>query len=439
MTMHRLGFYPFAAVAQAFPVIADQVTTNISGTTLTPTINLPSGIVAGDLILAHLNCSNRPDEKCNIWPDGWIPLSHTNGGTAGIWSAYRRATGGETSVTLTVTNNGPARSYAGLAQRITGAHATIPPELIQTGAESASSATGDPPNNVPSWGSAKTLFIEMAGMQNTRTVSAYSTGYTLNQIAFSNTGTASTIISAARELQAASDDPGTFTINTAATMAVRTIAIPPAGLANGYPNIMACRTSRTTGSVVSSHVVDMPAGIVAGEMLLVFIATTLTLTAPAGWNTLWAPFNDGSNRWTAAYYRIATGSEAATYTWTTATTTRIVAHVYRVNGNHASAAPEAAASPVTGSSATPNPPSLTPSWGSAKTLWFNCVHKPVSFDSMCNPPIEYTHGCTAMDEGNATKVLGVAARRNEAASEDPTTWLTPSGAWIANTFAVRPA
>lgn len=436
MTMHRLGFYPFG-LAQAFPVIADQVGTNL-GTTFTPVINLPSSIAAGELLLAHIVIADRPDEKCLTWPDGWIALPQTAGSTTGIHSAFRRATGGETTVTPVYTNNGPARQCIAVAQRITGAHATIPPELIQLGDQVGSANPVDPPNNAPSWGSAKTLFVALVGAEGVRSVSTWPTNYTLNQ--FTYAPTQSTIASAARELQAASDDPSAYTLSSTTPTNPRTIAIPPAGITNGYPDITGCRTT-TTGSG-TSHVVNMPAGIVAGEMLLWFVAggAAAPLALPTGWTALWPSHNNGSGSMSAAFYRIATGSESATYTLSTSpTSTRCVSHVFRISGSHASAAPEVAAAPVTGSSTIPNPPSLTPSWGSANTLWFNYVNRPVSFDSTLNPPIEYTHGCQVTEEGNASRVLGVVARRAQVASEDPTTWLTSSGAWTANTFAVRPA
>lgn len=70
--------------------------------------------------------------------------------------------------------------------------------------------------------------------------------------------------------------------------------------------------------------INVPTGTVAGDVMIAAVATTassVVITAPTGWNLVQAVAQTGgtSNR-LATYYRVATASEPASYSWTLSTT-----------------------------------------------------------------------------------------------------------------------
>ena len=85
-------------------------------------------------------------------------------------------------------------------------------------------------------------------------------------------------------------------------------------------------TSQTVSS--TSHVVNMPASIVAGQTLVVFMSC---LAAPSlsGWTVI----NDGVARYLA--WKVASGSEGATQTFTTISSKPLYAIAVSVNGGNA--------------------------------------------------------------------------------------------------------
>lgn len=73
--------------------------------------------------------------------------------------------------------------------------------------------------------------------------------------------------------------------------------------------------SNTSGNTT---VVPMPTGLVVGDRVYVLvgsIATTPTITDPAGWTKV-SEYNPGTTLKTGLYYRDVVGGEAASYTWT---------------------------------------------------------------------------------------------------------------------------
>lgn len=76
-------------------------------------------------------------------------------------------------------------------------------------------------------------------------------------------------------------------------------------------------TSANTGnSAANSLQISTPSSIVAGNGLIATIATdgAPTITPPSGW-TLLTAINQSSNVQLAVYWRLATGTEGANYTW----------------------------------------------------------------------------------------------------------------------------
>lgn len=185
----------------------------------------------------------------------------------------------------------------------------------------------------------------------------------------------------------------------------------------------------------TNHTVNLPAGINAGDLLLVFFASedAVTITFPGGWTQLFQSTYE--NVTFGCWYRIANGGEGATINVTTSTA-QMTAHTsYRITGY--SGTPEAGTA-VTGNTQYPDPPSLTPTWGAKDTLWFAAVGNENKYTTT-GYPTNYTN--SRKDFANDYAGCGVSTARRElnTISEDPGSFvLQYSLDTVTNTVAVQP-
>lgn len=174
-------------------------------------------------------------------------------------------------------------------------------------------------------------------------------------------------------------------------------------------------------------------------MILIFwtdATTSATVDAPSGFTQLYS--NTVGNRIRRAWYKVADGSEGTSINVTGGaersahTSYRILAGTYQGN--------PVAGTVATGTDESPNPPSLTPSWGSYKTLWIASAHSegdvgdehPLSYSDLL---VGYTGG-----EGSTHAKMMTARRFIETAMEDPGVFsLNMSRNWAANTVAIQGA
>ena len=103
-------------------------------------------------------------------------------------------------------------------------------------------------------------------------------------------------------------------------------------------------TSNTTSSTpASSLVLTLPSGVQVGDYLIATInvagGSGATITAPSGWTTLAGPTNESTNEQLLTQYRIATGLEASTYTWTFDTTRQAAGAMAAYSGCYPYSAP----------------------------------------------------------------------------------------------------
>lgn len=203
------------------------------------------------------------------------------------------------------------------------------------------------------------------------------------------------------------------------------------GVAGTFPVVEATNTGN--GSSGTSYAVPLPAGIAAGDLLVIIVGVnaTATLTTPSGWTQLANAFS-GTQR-LAVYYKIASGSEGSTVSVTASASASWATNSYRISNYQGT--PEAG-TPATGSSTAPNPPSLSPSWGSAKTLWIAAAANNGAA-SFSGTPANYGNQIT----GSASLVKTTSVRRElEASSDDSGAFtLSSSNVWVAHTIAIRPA
>jgi tRNA threonylcarbamoyladenosine modification (KEOPS) complex Cgi121 subunit len=204
---------------------------------------------------------------------------------------------------------------------------------------------------------------------------------------------------------------------------------------HNFPGIVNSNTN-SESSNTTSHTVNLPASIVAGNVLIVFavINATSSLTTPTGWTAIVNTTTPSRTHIIIA--KVATGSEGSTLTVAGSGSQLMASASYQVSG--AFDANLAVSTVASGSSAAPQPSSLSPSWGSAKTLWFSFWYGSGSV-TVSTYPTNYTLGQISV-AGSGGDSIGVAAYQNLASSERSSAYsLSASLSWGAYEVAVRPA
>ena len=203
----------------AFPTVAAENGGTDTGTS--HTVNLPSNISYGDLLIVFFACGYQVTVT---FPEGWAQLflDETSYVQFGCW--YRVADGSEGASIEVTTSDWRGSSHT--TYRVTGYSGT--PEagtaVIDLG------TAPDPPSLTPSWGAKDTLWLAAVGyFAGTATVTAYPTNYSNGRNDRLDNGDYGVGIgSARRELNAASEDPGTFTLSAWSRLISNTVAVQPA-------------------------------------------------------------------------------------------------------------------------------------------------------------------------------------------------------------------
>lgn len=212
------------------------------------------------------------------------------------------------------------------------------------------------------------------------------------------------------------------------------------GGGGGTPTLLSV-TQSAFNSNTTSHAVQMPATVNAGDLLVVgvMIAAETYPIAASGFTSI-----GSSGRATSIkvqyFYKIAAGTEGGTTVdfSTSPSAIRMVAQVHRIQSGtfHASTAPQGQFD--NGNSNTPNPPNLSPSWGSASTLWL--IGTGVTGASSVSSFPTANNNNSQAGTGGALRVIASCTDATVAASLDPGTFgIASSLDWVAATIGIRPA
>ena len=168
-----------------------------------------------------------------------------------------------------------------------------------------------------------------------------------------------------------------------------------------FPIVRDTNTS-TENSNTTSHTVSLPPNIGSGDLLLVFFATDgdNAVTFPnegVDWFEIFNVDNGNANHLSAAY-RIADGGEGATITVTTGSSEKSAHVSYRIENHNSSTNPPEASAGNTGNDDSPDPDSLTATWGSADNLWI----------AMCGMDANKTVNAYPYADNNQSAVEGSA-------------------------------
>lgn len=208
-----------------------------------------------------------------------------------------------------------------------------------------------------------------------------------------------------------------------------------------FPIVSNSSSGSSATTSTTAHVVTLPTGIVAGNLLLISTTndanTASSLTTPSGWNSLYNANTASANM--AVLWRLATGSEGATLALTWSTAGRGTWVAYQVSGWNKASTP-AIASTTYVSINNPQSPALTPSWGALDTLWITTLGFTRSGVTVSTYPASYSDNQLYVQNSSIGLAHSVFATRNNAtATETPGAFLlsnTTTGA--AATIGIRP-
>lgn len=198
------------------------------------------------------------------------------------------------------------------------------------------------------------------------------------------------------------------------------------------------------GTSVTSMPVNMPATVGSGDLLLAFseVRNSGTWTLPSSWTEFGAQIGGGSVGELTTFYKIADGTEdGGTATWTASALTTAAWQCIAISSWHGTTPPEVTT--ASGDATNANPPSLTPSWGSADTLFMAIAGNAATGETtgFTAAPTNYINLVSnGASSGGSTCNVALSTRELAATSDDPGTF-TPNNNrfWAAMTIGIRPA
>ena len=235
-------------------------------------------------------------------------------------------------------------------------------------------------------------------------------------------------------------DPGVWYFTFVRLVSEREYTNPKAS----SPTILSVTTTEWN-SQPTAHAAALPATVDANDGLLYYFLAhdDASVTTPTGF-TLIGSDTSASPSFTFktyTYIKVAVGNEdGGTSDAVTDPGSEGIAQVYRIDAGtweEATASIEISAS-AGGDSTTPDPDSLTPSWGSEDTTWIaisGIGDDPATTDAI---PTNYSDSVHNVENGTRDYGMTSARRSVTGASEDPGTFTISAGEpWLAWTTGIR--
>lgn len=201
------------------------------------------------------------------------------------------------------------------------------------------------------------------------------------------------------------------------------------------------RASYVASASSTSHTVNLPSGVQAGELLLIFwslIGSSTTTASASGWSVLYAAGASLSRACSfGCLYKVADGSEGSSASVTlSAAASSMQTYAFRIKDGKSPTAGTAASG---SSGTTSDPPAVSPSGGAVPSLFIAVSQFTEAANSLSAYPSGYENG-QWQNNSNGNSKLATAERQGRATSENPgvLTW-SGSGSWFANTVAVAAA
>ena len=199
-------------------------------------------------------------------------------------------------------------------------------------------------------------------------------------------------------------------------------------------------TPSTFTSDTTAHAVSMPATCNVGDLKLVLFSNDGgdAVTTPSGWTSLYSAASSSLVRG-GAYARVHADGDPSTVDFVTSGAERAAAQCFRISGWHGEISGGVeAATPSTTTTAAPDSTGLTPSWGSADSLWIAVVATS-SASTLTSAPSGYSDSVTTNSGSTTNGAQQYSARKTAtASSDDPGSWVfSASQPNIFSTIAVR--
>jgi len=203
----------------AFPVVEAVNGGGVDEKVSSHTISLPASIAADDLLLVFIASYYSYNFT---FPEGWTQLFENTEGTYTSFGAWYRIADGEEGASITVTTPLDT-TVAHTSFRISNYYGIPECGTPSYGADD----NPDPPNLAPSWAGQEQLWIAACGYCDDGGVTTYPTNYSDGRCDVSDVNIYEAgIATARRELDAASENPGTFDLIDASTYWIaNTVAI----------------------------------------------------------------------------------------------------------------------------------------------------------------------------------------------------------------------
>ncbi len=200
-----------------------------------------------------------------------------------------------------------------------------------------------------------------------------------------------------------------------------------------FPSVNGRATSSNNSS--SPMAATLPTGIVVGELLLAIcdVAGNGSVTTPTGWTSLLNATSGtaATDRRLVVFYRTADGTEGSSVSIANSLSSMAVITL-RISGWKGTPA----AATATGGTTSPDPPSLSPSWGSADTLWIAAAA--CRGTSVSVFPSGFSNTQSSQITGGVNSFAVSAELDATTATEDPGTFTQQSNNWAAATIAIQP-
>lgn len=217
------------------------------------------------------------------------------------------------------------------------------------------------------------------------------------------------------------------------------ISVERLGLVTAPP-IRLSVTPTAFGADTTAHLVVMPAFVEPGDLLLMHFVNdgSASVATPAGWALLNTTLS-GTQVRSSWLWKLATGSEdGTTVDLVTSAAEHASAQVHRFQAGTFDPTVAPAITVATGTSVSPNPPNLAPSWGEADTYWIAAYG---ADDDDAATVWPFTEGQTYTPSGTGTITCSAAScvLALRVANIDPATFtMVASEEWVAATVAIKP-
>lgn len=249
----------------AFAQQRSAASTFLAGTNPAP-VNLPTTVVAGDLLLLLI----AYDQNVTITVDSvahgaWTELfmDNTSNGNITTYGFVKVASGTEGGSTVDITTSlqrAGSTAYCVAFQDWFGTLAGVESSTPVF----ANNSNPDPGALTPSWGAEDTVWVAHSSSDSNDAITGYPTDYDDNQFTLTGGAGGATTGYATRELNAVTEDPGSFTLAGSEQWLATTIGIRPAAAAGG-PVITAGETDQITETTARGNVsTDTVAGTMWG-------------------------------------------------------------------------------------------------------------------------------------------------------------------------------